>query len=104
CDEQLLGRTLNGFGQPTDGKGRLPLRESRRIDGRALRPSERTHIDQPIGTSIRCIDGLHTCRLGQRMGIFSGPGVGKSTLMSSIAKNTRDDVSLGGRVAALGTQ
>jgi FliI/YscN family ATPase len=94
CSEQLLGRTLNGFGQPTDKKGPLRLSESRRIDGRAVRPGERTHIDQPIGTSIRSIDGLHTCGLGQRMGIFSGPGVGKSTLMSTIAKHTSADISV----------
>jgi flagellum-specific ATP synthase len=94
CSEQLLGRVLNGFGEPIDGKDRLRLSESRRIDGRAVRPNERTHIDQPIATSVRAIDGLHTCGLGQRMGIFSGPGVGKSTLMSSIAKHTSADVSV----------
>src|SRR5688572_29747828 len=94
CSEQLLGRVINGFGEPTDGKGPLRLSESRRIDGRAVRPSQRVHIDAPIATSVRAIDGLHTCGLGQRMGIFSGPGVGKSTLMSSIAKNTSADVSV----------
>lgn len=94
CSEQLFGRVINGFGQPTDGKGPLRLSESRRIDGRAVRPSERVHIDAPIATSVRAIDGLHTCGLGQRMGIFSGPGVGKSTLMSSIAKHTSADVSV----------
>jgi len=54
----------------------------------------RTNIREPIATSVRSIDGLHTCGLGQRMGIFSGPGVGKSTLMSSIAKHTSADVSV----------
>ena len=52
------------------------------------------NIREPIATSIRAIDGLHTCGLGQRMGIFSGPGVGKSTLISTIAKNTSADVSV----------
>lgn len=94
CSEQLLGRVINGFGQPTDRKGPLRMSESRRIDGRAVRPMQRVHIDAPIATSVRCIDGLHTCGLGQRMGIFSGPGVGKSTLMSSIAKNTSAEVSV----------
>jgi FliI/YscN family ATPase len=55
---------------------------------------DRTHIREPIATSIRSIDGLHTCGRGQRLGIFSGPGVGKSTLMSSIAKHTDADVSV----------
>ena len=94
CGEQLLGRVINGFGQPTDGKGPLMLSECRRIDAQAIRPDERVHIDAPIATSVRCIDGLHTCGLGQRMGIFSGPGVGKSTLMSQIAKHTSADISV----------
>ena len=55
---------------------------------------DRANIREPISTGVRAIDGLHTCGLGQRMGIFSGPGVGKSTLMSSIAKYTSADVSV----------
>lgn len=94
CSEQLLGRVLNGFGEPIDGKGALLLSESRRIDGRGVTPLDRENIREPISTSVRAIDGLHTCGLGQRMGIFSGPGVGKSTLMSSIAKYTSADVSV----------
>jgi flagellum-specific ATP synthase len=94
CSDQLLGRVLNGFGEPIDGKGELLLSESRRIDGRGVQPLARENIRQPISTSVRAIDGLHTCGLGQRMGIFSGPGVGKSTLMSSIAKYTSADVSV----------
>jgi flagellum-specific ATP synthase len=94
CSEQLLGRVINGFGQPIDGKAPLRLSESRRIDGRGIAPMDRTNIRQPIATSIRAIDALHTCGLGQRMGIFSGPGVGKSMLMSCIAKNTSADISV----------
>src|SRR5215210_3237801 len=94
CCDELLGRVLDGFGNPVDGKGPLPLSESRRIDGRGTTPLDRVNIREPIATSIRAIDGLHTCGLGQRMGIFSGPGVGKSTLMSSIAKYTSADISV----------
>ena len=94
CSEQLLGRVLNGFGQPMDGKGRLNISETRRIDSIGIAPMDRANIRQPIGTSVRAIDGLLTCGLGQRMGIFSGPGVGKSTLLSSIAKNTSADISV----------
>ncbi len=94
CSEQLLGRVLNGFGEPIDNKGPLLLSESRRIDGRGVTPLQRENIRKPISTSVRAIDGLHTCGLGQRMGIFSGPGVGKSTLMSSIAKYTSADISV----------
>ena len=94
CSDQLLGRVLNGFGVPIDGKGPVPFAESRRIDNPAVSPMDRTNIRDPIATGLRCIDGLHTCGLGQRMGIFSGPGVGKSTLMSSIAKYTSADISV----------
>jgi FliI/YscN family ATPase len=94
CSPDLLGRVLDGFGQPIDGKGPPPRLEMRRIDGRGVPPLERQNIRQPIATSIRAIDGLHTCGCGQRMGIFSGPGVGKSMLLSSIAKYTSADVSV----------
>lgn len=94
CSDELLGRVLTGFGEPMDGKGDLLRSESRRIDGKGVTPLGRENIRKPISTSIRAIDGLHTCGLGQRMGIFSGPGVGKSTLMSSIAKHTSADVSV----------
>jgi flagellum-specific ATP synthase len=94
CSEALLGRVVNGFGEPIDGKGAFKLSESRRIDGRSVAAMDRDNIRTPICTSVRCIDALHTCGLGQRMGIFSGPGVGKSTLMSSIAKHTSADISV----------
>jgi flagellum-specific ATP synthase len=94
CSERLLGRVLNGFGKPIDGKGPINVSQTRRIDSSSVLPMDRANIRQPISTSIRSIDGLHTCGLGQRMGIFSGPGVGKSTLLSSIAKNTSADISV----------
>lgn len=94
CSEELLGRVLDGYGRPMDNKGQLSMCESRRIDGRGVRPMDRVNIDEPIATGIRAVDGLHTCGLGQRMGIFSGPGVGKSTLISSIAKHTSAEVSV----------
>jgi flagellum-specific ATP synthase len=85
---------LDGFGQPIDGKGHIGATESRRIDGRSVAPLQREPIREAISTGIRAIDGLLTCGKGQRMGIFSGPGVGKSTLISSIARNTSADVSV----------
>lgn len=94
CCPEMLGRVINGLGEPIDGKPPLRWPQMRRIDAPAVRPMERTNIRTPISTSIRAIDGLHTCGLGQRMGIFSGPGVGKSTLMSSIARRTDADVSV----------
>src|SRR3954447_24708297 len=94
CSEQLLGRVLNGFGQPIDGKGPLVPSESRRLDNRAVAAMDRTNIREPIATGLRAIDGLHTCGLGQRMGIFAGPGVGKSVLMSCVSKYTSADISV----------
>lgn len=94
CSRQLLGRVLDGFGRPIDGKEPLRLSESRRIDAAAPAAMTRDNIRKPISTSIRSIDALHTCGLGQRMGIFAGPGVGKSVLISSIAKHTSADVSV----------
>ena len=94
CSEGLLGRVLNGFGQAVDGGMPITFTESRRLDQQSVEPLQRQNIHEPIATGIRAIDGLLTCGLGQRMGIFSGPGVGKSTLMSSVAKNTSADVSV----------
>ena len=94
CSPKLLGRVLNGMGEPMDGKGPLPTCGFRRIDGTSVAPLARQPIRQSISTGVRAIDGLLSCGLGQRMGIFSGPGVGKSTLVSTIAKNTSADVSV----------
>lgn len=94
CSDAMVGRVLNGYGQPIDGKGPLVLCHPRRIDARAAAPLDRRNIDQPIATSIRAIDALHTCGMGQRMGIFSGPGVGKSTLIAQIARYSDADVSV----------
>jgi flagellum-specific ATP synthase len=94
CSPQVLGRVLNGLGNPIDGLGPLPMGELRRLDAAAPAPMDRHNIRQPISTSIRSIDGLLTCGLGQRMGIFAGPGVGKSVLISNIAKYTSADVSV----------
>jgi len=94
CSFNLLGRVLDGFGAPADDKGPIAANESRRIDGRSVAPLSREPIRQAIATGVRAIDALLTCGRGQRMGIFSGPGVGKSTLISSIARNTSADVSV----------
>ena len=92
CSGQLLGRVIDGLGRPIDGKGPVWSTEFRRIDAAGIRPMDRHNIRRPIATSVRAIDALHTCGLGQRMGIFSGPGVGKSTLLSGIAKHSSADV------------
>ncbi|HYO11108.1 MAG TPA: FliI/YscN family ATPase [Tepidisphaeraceae bacterium] len=94
CSTQLLGRVLDGLGRAIDGKGPVPASESRRIDGGSVPPLAREPIRKPLTTGVRAIDALLTCGTGQRMGIFSGPGVGKSTLISTIARHTSADVSV----------
>jgi FliI/YscN family ATPase len=94
CSDKLLGRVIDGLGRPFDNKGPIAGGVARRIDQKAIAPLDRAVIRQPLYTGVRCIDALHTCGTGQRMGIFSGPGVGKSTLMSAIAKNTSADISV----------
>jgi flagellum-specific ATP synthase len=90
----LLGRVINGKGEPIDGKGPLLCATRRNTEATKLAPLDRPRIDTAIGTGVRAIDALMTIGKGQRMGIFSGPGVGKSTLLGTIAKHTSADVSV----------
>jgi flagellum-specific ATP synthase len=92
--EALLGRVISGIGQPLDGKGQIFTDIKYPADGRVLPPLERALIDKPLSTGIRAIDGLNTVGRGQRIGIFSGSGVGKSTLLSMIARYTDADVNV----------
>lgn len=90
----LLGRVLDGLGNPIDGLGPLENIDRTPINASAPHPLNRQGISQPLVTGVRAIDGLLTVGKGQRMGIFAGSGVGKSTLMGSIARNSRADVSV----------
>ncbi|MCS7033934.1 MAG: FliI/YscN family ATPase [Phycisphaerae bacterium] len=94
CGPELLGRVVDGFGRPADQLGPVGARHWRRIDQKSPAPLARLNIRQPLCTSVRAIDALLTCGRGQRMGIFSGPGVGKSTLLSQIARHCDADVSV----------
>ena len=92
CGGELLGRVIDGFGKPLDGAG--PLRASRRVLLRRepTNPLARTPIATPIPTGVRAIDTLLTCGRGQRVGLFGGSGVGKSTLLSMMMRGTTADV------------
>ena len=94
CSPLMVGRVIDALGRPMDGKGPIKLAEHRPVNVRSIDPMRRVPINTPLGTGIRSIDALLTCGLGQRMGIFAGPGVGKSTLMSMISKNTSADISV----------
>jgi flagellum-specific ATP synthase len=91
---ELLGRVLNGLGQPIDNKGQLEDMRTVQTYSPAPHPLNRRSIREPMITGIRAIDGLLTCGKGQRIGIFSGSGVGKSTLMGSIARSSKADVAV----------
>lgn len=91
---KLLGRVIDGLGHPIDGKGWIEADEIRSIYNQPPAPLERSRITQPIATGIRAIDSLLTCGKGQRIGIFAGSGVGKSTLMGMIARHSNADVNV----------
>ncbi len=90
----LLGRVLDGLGFPIDGKGPLDLQDTVSAYRQPPGPMERARITEPIPTGIRAIDGLLTCGRGQRVGIFSASGVGKSVMLGMIARNTEADVNV----------
>jgi FliI/YscN family ATPase len=97
--ESLLGRVLDGLGQPIDGGPRLELTERMPLAAEPPNPLHRQVIDQPLETGVRVIDGLLTIGRGQRIGIFAGSGVGKSTLLGMIARQAKADVNV---IALLG--
>lgn len=90
----LLGRILNGLGEPMDGKGEIRSRLKYPVDNRAPNPLERDRINEAMPLGIKAIDALLTIGKGQRVGIFAGSGVGKSTLLGMIARNTKADVNV----------
>jgi flagellum-specific ATP synthase len=92
--EALVGRILDGLGRPMDGGPPLELHEHRRIDSLSPPPLQRKRISEVLSTGIRALDGLLTCGKGQRLGIFSGSGVGKSTLLGMIARYCSADVNV----------
>lgn len=93
---QLLGRVLNGLGEPidVDTLGPLTLHEEYPVINPPPDPLKRKLITEPLATGVRAIDGVLTCGKGQRVGIFAGSGVGKSTLLGMIARNAVADVNV----------
>lgn len=92
--EALLGRVLDGLGRPMDGKGPLTGPQRTVTAGNAPDPLTRRPVDTPLPTGVRVIDGLLTCGRGQRIGIFAGSGVGKSTTLGMIARHAAADVNV----------
>jgi flagellum-specific ATP synthase len=90
----ILGRVIDGLGRPIDGKGPLRGSDNRSLDHPSPPPLSRKRITQPLVFGIRSFDGLLTCGKGQRIGIFSGSGIGKSTLLGEIARASEADVNV----------
>lgn len=88
----MLGRVLDGFGEPLDGRPPVPAGLHRDIRQAAPLPLARASINQPLSTGVRVIDGFNTLGRGQRLGIFAGAGVGKSTLLGQVTRGTEADV------------
>lgn len=101
---ELLGKVLDGLGQPLDGSS-LPIRmQEMPTNSAPISPLKRPRVLEPLSVGIRAIDGLLTIGKGQRVGIFAGSGVGKSTLLGMIARNTAADVNVIGLIGERGRE
>ena len=92
--QSILGRIIDGLGRPIDGKGPLEGTELCSMDSPAPAPLSRARITEPLVFGIRAFDGILTTGKGQRVGIFAGSGVGKSTLLGEIARTSEADVNV----------
>ncbi len=90
----MLGRVINGLGEPIDSLGPITGAVNRPINPTPISPMNRKRIDQPLRTGVRAIDLMTPMGRGQRLGIFAGPGVGKSTLLGQIARGTDADINV----------
>ncbi|MBY3517255.1 type III secretion system ATPase SctN [Rhizobium laguerreae] len=90
----LLGRVIDSFGRPLDGKGAVKTVETRPLRGRAPNPMTRRIIERPFSLGVRALDGLLTCGEGQRIGIYGEAGCGKSSLLAQIVKGAAADVTI----------
>ena len=92
--EKLVGRIINAIGEPIDGKGPIETTGRYSIVGESVNPLTRPRIENIIPLGVKAIDGLLTIGRGQRMGIFAGSGVGKSTLLGMIAREVQADINV----------
>lgn len=100
----LLGRVVDGIGNPIDNKGPIECDCEYPIYADPINPLDRGRIAQPVDLGIRAINGILTCGKGQRMGIFAGSGVGKSLLLGMMARNTNADVNVIGLIGERGRE
>jgi flagellum-specific ATP synthase len=90
----LIGRTIDGIGEPIDDLGPINAEEQYSVDGSESNPLFRPRINEEITLGVKPMDAMLTCGKGQRVGIFAGSGVGKSTLLGMIARNSDADVNV----------
>ena len=102
--DNLLGRVIDGLGNPIDGKGPIESKILRSVYNDPPNPLVRKRIDSPLSTGIRSIDGLITIGKGQRMGIFAASGVGKSVLMGMMARFTDARINVIGLIGERGRE
>jgi flagellum-specific ATP synthase len=101
---EMEGRIVDALGSPLDGLPAPRVTEVWSLDGVVPRPMEREAIREPLQTGIRALDGMLTVGRGQRVGIFGGSGVGKSTLIGMMARNTAADLTVVGLVGERGRE
>ncbi len=100
-----LGRVVNGLGEPIDDKGPLPKGNiSIPLRNKPPRAHKRARVGGPMDLGVRCMNSFTTCCIGQRMGIFAGSGVGKSVLLSMLARYTASDVAIIGLIGERGRE
>ncbi|MFH0810034.1 MAG: FliI/YscN family ATPase [Pseudomonadota bacterium] len=92
--EAMLGRVLDGLGQPLDGKGQIPWQDEYPLYAKVVNPMTKRRIAQPLDVGVRALNGLLTLGRGQRVAIMAGSGVGKSTLLGMIARHGRCPVNV----------
>ena len=102
--EGLLGRILDGRGQPLDKKGPLQVTEYAPLHREAINPLERKPIDEPLDVGVRAINSVLTVGRGQRMGLFAGSGVGKSVLLGMMTRFTSADITVVGLIGERGRE
>ncbi len=100
----LLGRVVDGAGNPIDGKGPIDAFEHRSLNGKPVNPLNRSIISEPLDVGIRAINSLLTVGKGQRIGLFAGSGVGKSVLLGMMTQATKADVVVVGLIGERGRE
>jgi flagellum-specific ATP synthase len=102
--QSMRGRVVNGLGQPMDGHGPFSVEQFRPLHAAAPHPLRRQRVLRPLSVGVRSVDGLLTLGEGQRVGIFSGSGIGKSVLLGMMAKYTEADVVVIGLIGERGRE